>query len=102
MKFRFSMVNRLYFGFGILIVAFVVSSVLTFTNLQANKRQTNKYEIYAPSISYLNELISLVNNSKMLIKNWVLLNDNQKHPIRLVLKIYSKQYPQVIVKLSGS
>ncbi len=102
MKFRFSMVNRLYFGFGILIVAFVVSSVLTFTNLQANKKANEQIsEIYAPSISYLNELISLVNNSKMLIKNWVFIERQSETPDKISLKnIHSKQYPQVIVKLS--
>ena len=90
MKFRFSMVNRLYFGFGILILAFVVSIVLTFTNLQANKKANEQIsEIYAPSISYLNELISLVNNSKMLIKNWVFIERQSETPDKISLKIYT-------------
>jgi len=96
------MVNRLYLGFGILIVAIVVSSVLTFTNLQANKKVSERIsEIYVPSISYLNELISLVSDSKMLIKNWVFIEQKSQTSDKVNLQnIHSQYYPQIISKLN--
>ncbi len=101
-KFRFTIANRLGLGFGILIIAVLYTSLLTYNtlnkNLQANSLIT---DIYNPSTSYLHDLHFMITNSKMLIKNWVHIDKKNDTPDKMKLKqIHQEKYPQLKRKLA--
>ncbi len=102
MRFRFSLVNRLYLGFGTITIAVLISSILTFTTLQSNKRISEQIsQIYAPSIAYLNDLINIVNDSRMLIKNWVFIEQKSQTTDKTNLQnLHAQDYPDNIKKLN--
>lgn len=80
-KARFTVANRLTLGFGILIFAFVLYGVYIYSTL--NKNQSINTEIltnYDPSVNKLNELAGILNNSQMLIKNWVYIEKQSNTP----------------------
>lgn len=86
MKFRFSIVRRLTFGFGILTLAVIVSIISMYTTLNSNIQISDELRnTYSPSVTSLNNLYVLVNNSKMLIKNWV-YDKVEDTPEKLALK----------------
>ena len=101
MKLRFTLVNRLYSGFGFVTIAVIVSSILTFTTLQSNKRISEQVaQIYTPSIVYLNDLINIVNDSRMLIKNWVFIEHKSQTPDKIKLQnLHTVEYPKVMARI---
>jgi PAS domain-containing protein/HAMP domain-containing protein len=103
MKFRFTLVNRLYSGFGFVTLAVVFSSALTFFTLQSNKRISEQVsQIYTPSIVYLNDLINIVNDSRMLIKNWVFIEHKSQTPDKIKLQnLHAKDYPRLSKNLDA-
>nr|NQU92194.1 methyl-accepting chemotaxis protein [Bacteroidota bacterium] len=67
MKFRFTVKTKLIVGFGIIIIGVFISSILTYTTLDNSRRVSDSItKIYSPSVSYLNDLLFQINNSKML------------------------------------
>ena len=86
MKIKFSIAKKLQLGFGIVIILSLVSSVATFKILTRNQELNNKInELNSPSIQYLNQLYAIVQESKLLIKNWVFIekHTNTKDKVRL-------------------
>lgn len=80
-KTRFTIANRLTLGFGVLILAFVLYGIYIYSTL--NKNQSINTEIltnYDPSVNKLNELTAILNNSQMLIKNWVYIEKQSNTP----------------------
>jgi PAS domain S-box-containing protein len=70
-KFRFTIAQKLAIGFGVLLLAVLSTSILTYSTLQRNLEDNKRIkEIYNPSANLLNNLYSLIAESKMLIKNW--------------------------------
>ncbi|MCK4663548.1 MAG: GAF domain-containing protein [Bacteroidales bacterium] len=101
MKFRFTVGKKLIFGFGIITIAVILSSTLTFITLQKNKKLNEEIaNIYTPSVSYLNDLYFLITNSKMLIKNWVFIERINDTPDKIKLsKLHSEDFPYIEDKL---
>ncbi len=101
MKFRFSVSNKLIIGFGIITLGVLISSILTYITLDKNRKVSDEItKVYSPSVSYLNELLSQMNNSKMLIKNWVYIDKKSNTPDKIKLKeLHSKNFPELIEKL---
>lgn len=87
MKLRFTIANRLALGFGILTMALLVNSFVTYSILTTSIQKNNDIQnIYNPSASYLNQLTEMLNNSKMLVKNWVYIDTQSDTPDKLRLK----------------
>jgi methyl-accepting chemotaxis protein len=87
MKLRFTIANRLALGFGILTMALLVNSFVTYNILTTSIQKNNDIQnIYNPSASYLNQLTEMLTNSKMLVKNWVYIDTQADTPDKLKLK----------------
>jgi len=95
MKFRFTIANRLSIGFGIIMVAVVASFILIYSNLENNSRITDRTtDVYSPSVNELNSLYVMINNSKMLIKNWVFIEQKPETPDKIALQeLHELQFP---------
>jgi len=102
MKFRFTIANRLYLGFGLVTLAVIISSGLTFYTLQKNKRLNELVsQVYTPSLVSVNNLINLVNDSRMLIKNWVFIEHKANTPDKIKLQeLHTKGYVEIKKQLS--
>lgn len=103
MKYRFTIANRLLLGFGLIIITLLVSSVLTYTTLQTNKQLNEEVaNVYSPSVSYLGEMLQLVNNSKMLIKNWVHIERKGDTPDKRKLReLHNEEFPELVSKIKN-
>ncbi len=102
MKIRFTIVKKLTVGFGILTFAVLLNSLLIYSTLNNSKKLNEEIiNIYTPSVSYLNDLSFLINNSKMLIKNWVFVERKSDTPDKLnLIEIHEEKFPEMIKKLS--
>jgi hypothetical protein len=87
MKLRFTIANRLLLGFGILTIALLANSMVTYRILNRSIQKNNEIQnIYNPSVNYLNQLSDMLNNSKMLVKNWVYIETQSDTPDKLKLR----------------
>ncbi|MDF1546801.1 MAG: methyl-accepting chemotaxis protein [Bacteroidales bacterium] len=69
---KLSIRAKLILSSGIIILAVVVSFIYIVASLNSSKIASEKnIEIYAPSEALVSELIAMINESKMLAKNWV-------------------------------
>jgi len=103
MKLRFTIARKLLLGFGILTLAFIINTILVFNTLHNSRKASNAITtIYNPSSEYLKQLYDMVNNSKLLIKNWVFIEQTPKTPDKekLVL-LQSNQFPALSEKLEN-
>lgn len=103
MKYRFTIANRLFLGFGLIIITLLISSVLTYITLQNNKKLNEEVtNIYAPSVSKMSDMTQLINNSKMLIKSWVHIdrkpNTIDKQKLR---KLQNEEFPQLVAEIKN-
>ncbi len=103
MKYRFTIANRLFLGFGLIIITLLISSVLTYTTLQQNKQLNEEVaNVYSPSVSHLGDLLQLVNNSKMLIKNWVHIERKSGTPDKKRLReLHTEEFPALVSKIKN-
>ena len=102
MKIRFTIVRKLTAGFGILTFAVLLNSLLIYSTLNKSKKLNEEIiNIYTPSVSYLEDLSFLINNSKMLIKNWVFVERKSDTPDKLnLIEVHEEKFPEIIKKLS--
>jgi len=99
-SFRFTIARKLALAFGILMIAVLANSYLTYRTLEQNKDINGQIaKIYAPSVSFLNDLYYAITDSKMLIKNWVFIDKKSDTPDKKRLRrIHTDEYP--IIKKS--
>ena len=90
MAFRFTIGRKIVMGLGSLIfftfVAFGLTLITLTESRQINDKITN---LYTPSVSALQELNSLVIRSKMLISNWINIQQvdhEDKEKLRKLIK----------------
>jgi len=107
MKLRFTIANRLALGFGILTLALLVNSFVTYNILTRSIQKNNDIQnIYNPSANYLNQLTEMLTNSKMLVKNWVYIDTQSDTPDKLRLKaLHDVDFPalhQQVLNISGN
>jgi methyl-accepting chemotaxis protein len=97
MKLRFTIANRLALGFGILTMALLANSFVTYNILTRSIEKNNVIQnIYNPSANYLNQLTEMLNNSKMLVKNWVYIDTQSDTPDKLKLKaLHEVDFPEL-------
>ncbi len=103
MKIRFTVRNKLIIGFGTIILGVLISSILTYSTLDQNRKVSDDItKIHSPSVSLLTDLLSLVNDSKMLIKNWVFIDKKADTPDKIRLnELHEKDFPALKQKLIG-
>jgi PAS domain S-box-containing protein len=103
MKYRFTIANRLFLGFGLIIITLLISSVLTYITLQNNKKLNEEVtKIYAPSVSKMSDMNSLISNSKMLIKSWVHIDRKPNTPDKKKLRtLHNEEFPRLVAEIKG-
>ncbi len=75
MKFRFTIARRLSAGFGLLLIAVLTTSTLTYKTLNDNLKTNREIsEIITPAKNYLNSLYLNVAQSKHLILYWTYID----------------------------
>lgn len=101
MKFRFTIGRKIALGFGIILILFLLSSLLTNLTLVESRKKTDKVtKIFNPSVAALKEMDNLLNRSKFLITKWFYFQSSddipEKNALRTLLKI---EYPLLIDKI---
>jgi len=99
---RLTIKNRLFWSFGTITVSVVISFLFIITTLNKSKKITkDNISIYIPSESLVNELYTLVSDTKMLTKNWVLIEKQDNTPDKQMLKdLQEFIYPNIIEQIS--
>lgn len=100
-KIKLTIGRRLSIGFGVIILAVLTSSVLTFITFSKSKELNNKISnIYMPSLGALQELNILITNSKMLVGNWIFIQSNDDTPDKNKLRdLHTLQFPLLKTKI---
>ena len=97
MRFKITIAKKLGLGFGILTVAVLLNTILTYNTLDKSRKASDDViKTYSPSVSYLNDLYSLISDSKMLIKNWVYIEKTgDETPTKIELKnLHRNDFPR--------
>ncbi|MGE4289831.1 MAG: hypothetical protein AB7E36_14190, partial [Salinivirgaceae bacterium] len=102
MKARFTVTNKLVVGFGVLLFATVINGVFTYSTLNQSQELNEKIlTIYNPSTTKLQELVSMINNSYMLTKNWVFIEKQSDTPDKVKLtEIHKTDFPKLNVEIA--
>ena len=97
MKTRFTITQKLIVGFGVLLFATLLNGMFIYSSLNKNQElNDNVINIYNPSSAKLQELESLINNSQMLVKNWVFIEKQSNTPDKKkLIKMHEKDYPKL-------
>jgi len=100
-KIQIKIGTKIFGGFLILILLFAIIASLIFATVNSiNGIVQNSSQVVNPTRDAINEWITLVHRSRMLITNWVFLsaNEDDKKALRLVI---SNQYPDVEKRLTS-
>ncbi len=100
-KPRFTIGRKIFGGFIFLIIVFVTNAVVSILNIQSSDQIINKNtQVIAPSVKAIDEFILLVTESKMLITNWVYLQNNNEDKEALK-DLHNFRYPELKNKLAN-
>lgn len=96
-----SITNKLILGFGVMTLVTLITLVIFNGELADNRKATiTNTEIYAPSVSSLNNFQQLITESEHLIKNWVYIDtrtdSDEKEHLR---NIIDTEYGELKAKL---
>lgn len=94
-KLRLTIGNKIFGGFTILIVLFAINAIIIFFTVNTiDNKVAMSSQVVNPSKDAINELVTLVHRSRMLITNWVFLqtNDDDKNALKYII---SHEYPGV-------
>jgi PAS domain S-box-containing protein len=98
---RLSIGNKIFGGFTILIVFFAINAIIIFFTVNTiDNNVALSSEVVNPSKDAINELVTLVHRSRMLITNWVFLqtNDDDKKALQFII---SHEYQEVKDKIQN-
>src|SRR3972149_9249038 len=106
MLFRFTIGKKIFAGFLILLTLTFAVFALTYDTLRNSKRINEEItDIYSPSVSALEALNRLVDNSKLLITKWVYVQSSDDIPDKARLReLIITDYPatkEAIQKLAA-
>ena len=99
MKLNFGMklniAQKLYYGFGVILLIIVINGVLTFFTLSNSRKLNNTLtQKYSPAVEKLQRLGEMVSQSKMLIRSWVFIDKQSGTPDKIKLeKLINEDYP---------
>src|ERR1041385_7772195 len=98
---NFNIGNKIFGSFIVLVLLFAVNaSIILMTANNVKGIVTNSSQVVNPSRDAINDLITIVYRSKMLITNWVYLQANEEDKA-LLKGIIDKEYPAVKERLTG-
>jgi len=97
MKMKFTIGKKIGLGFGVLVFAVLISSVLTYSTLLKSIRINEKTaNIYTPTVNTLQDFKIMIINSKTLIGNWISTQSNDNTPEKNLLRsIHNTQYNEI-------
>ena len=97
MNARLTISNKLLIGFGSLLLVVIINGLVTYSTSNNNRKLNEDIlNIYNPSLSGLQELNAMVNNSQMLIKNWVYIEKQPGTPDKRKLQaMHDVQFPKL-------
>lgn len=96
MAFRFTIGRKIGLGFGTLIFLTFVAFGLTVITLTESRKINDKItNLYTPSVGALQELNTLVIRSKMLISNWVNIQQSDHEDKDKLKKLIKEEYPEL-------
>jgi methyl-accepting chemotaxis protein len=98
LNLKLNIAQKLYYGFGIILLLIVVNGVLTFFTLNRSKNLNQKLtEQYLPVTNDLSKMSDLVTQSKMLIRSWVFIDKQVGTPDKLKLeKLHKEDYAALV------
>ncbi len=103
MKIKLNIAQKLFVGFGAILLIIILNGVWTYVTL-SNSKELNKTltEVYSPSSSSLHILSQQITQSKMLIKNWVFIDKQSGTPDKVqLIELQDKDYPALKEKIAG-
>ncbi len=97
MKIKLNIAQKLFIGFGLVLLAIIINGVSTFVTLNNNRNLSNEITgIYGPSTQNIQNFKELVNSSKSLIKSWVFIDRQPGTSDKVRLEdLQSKEYPKL-------
>lgn len=97
MRMKLSIAARIGLGFGIIIIALIINAVFTSTTLQKSENVNERIRtVQNPSTENLNELINIIENSRMLIRSWVFIDKKPETADKLnLVEIHQEKFPSV-------
>lgn len=102
LKIKLSIGNKIFGGFTILIALFAINAIIIFFTINTiNSKVAMSSQVVNPSKDAVNELVTLVHRSRMLITNWVFLqtNDDDKKALQFIISHEYKVTKEKIEKL---
>lgn len=97
MNARLTISNKLLIGFGSVLLVVIANGLVTYSTSNANRKLNEDIlNIYNPSLTGLRECNVMVNNSQMLIKNWVWIDKKPDTPDKRKLQtMHDVQFPKL-------
>lgn len=97
MKIKLTISQRLVLGFGtITLLVLIALTSIFFTINRSAKIANNNLNFISPSTEGINQLFVMVNETKMLTKNWIFVEKHSNTPDKLRLKtIHEKEFPEL-------
>ncbi len=100
MKMKFNISQKLYSGFGIIILLLLTATVLIVSNLTRNIRQ-NDYvsKEINPMVQSLTDMQRSISDSKLLIKNWIYIDkQSDTKDKRRLRDLQNVEFPEITKK----
>ncbi|MFH1320994.1 MAG: SpoIIE family protein phosphatase [Bacteroidota bacterium] len=97
MHFKFTIGKKIGAGFGVLLFFTIIVFLLTYFTLKDSRKINEEItDIYNPSVDVLEDLNRLVDNSKLLITKWVLVQSSDDDPDKDRLReLINADYPAI-------
>jgi len=92
---RIGITQRIFLGFGLVMIVIVLSYILIFITVNSSKKLTYKnLQVILPSQSGLNDLSQIISKSSLLLKNWVFVERQSDTPDKMELRsLHAKELP---------
>lgn len=97
---KFSIRNRIYLSFSLLIILFIINATLTIITINRIEKLSNEQTtIMDPSLQNIDAFKKIMLESKMYSTNWVFLRSKQEDKDAL-LKLHKVDYPALKLRLN--
>jgi methyl-accepting chemotaxis protein len=82
-RLRITIAQRIWLGFGAIIIAMIIYALIVNSALKRNQAISQQVgETYSPSLLLLKDLFNSVNESQMLIRDWIFIDKNPESRYR--------------------
>ncbi|MDG5799404.1 methyl-accepting chemotaxis protein [Marinilabiliaceae bacterium ANBcel2] len=104
MKIKLNIGQKLLYGFGLILLVVLLNSILTITTLTRSTNLNDQVtSVYTPTVHQLEEMQALLNESKMLIRSWVFVDNQPGTPDKLRLaELWEHDWPELKEELESS